>query len=158
MSQKLLKLSELADWRQEQRRQKRIVVATNGCFDILHVGHLRYLSAARGLGDVLVVGVNSDASVCALKGKGRPIHPAEERAELLAGLEAVGAVVIFSEEKATNFLKAVQPNVYVKGGDYRPEDLDSEEVAAVKEFGGKIEILPLVPGKSTTKLVKKIRG
>lgn len=150
---KILQAGELVEWR---RAQKGRVVATNGCFDVLHVGHLRYLTLAKSLGDVLIVGVNGDESVKALKGEGRPINPEGERAELLAGLSVVDYVVIFNEVRATNFLALVKPNIYVKGGDYKPEHLDKEETNTVIQNGGKIKILPLVEGKSTTKLIKML--
>ncbi|MFZ5806515.1 MAG: adenylyltransferase/cytidyltransferase family protein [Verrucomicrobiota bacterium] len=149
----IIPITALAEWRQ---KQKKTIVATNGCFDILHVGHLRYLKEARLLGDRLVVGLNGDASVQALKGAERPINPEAHRAELLAALNVVDAVVIFPEKRATHFLSILKPHIYVKGGDYTVDQLDSEEVAAVKGGGGEIKILPLVPGQSTTEFLKKI--
>nr|WP_202214824.1 adenylyltransferase/cytidyltransferase family protein [Methylacidimicrobium sp. AP8] len=125
-------------------------VATNGCFDLLHVGHLRCLAFARSLGDLLWVGVNDDESVRAQKGENRPIHPDVERAELLAGLRVVDLVTIFSGRRATAFLRAVRPAVYVKGGDYRPETLDPEERQALESMGVEIQFFPLVTGRSTT--------
>jgi rfaE bifunctional protein nucleotidyltransferase chain/domain len=133
------------------------VVFTNGCFDILHVGHVRYLAAARRLGDVLVVGLNSDASVRELKGPGRPLNSEEDRAEILAALEAVDHVIIFGERRASKLISELIPNIYAKGGDYTPDTLDQDEVGVLKEIGSKIEILPLVGGKSTTKLFQTIR-
>jgi rfaE bifunctional protein nucleotidyltransferase chain/domain len=133
------------------------IVFTNGCFDILHVGHVRYLAAARRLGNVLVVGLNSDASVRELKGPGRPLNSEEDRAEVLAALEVVDHVIIFGEKRASNLMRELAPDIYAKGGDYTQETLDPEEVAVLKEMGAKIEILPLVRGKSTTRLVEGIR-
>ena len=133
------------------------IVFTNGCFDILHAGHVRYLAAAKQLGDILIVGLNGDASVRELKGDGRPLNSQEDRAEVIAGLEAVDYVIIFSEKRVDNLLRQVRPDVYAKGGDYTVKTLDSGEAAALKEIGAKIEILPLVPGKSTSKLVEAIQ-
>ncbi|MGI8916362.1 MAG: D-glycero-beta-D-manno-heptose 1-phosphate adenylyltransferase [Chloroflexota bacterium] len=136
------------------------IVLTNGVFDLLHVGHLRYLEAARGLGDVLIVGLNSDASTRALKGPTRPINPAQERAELLAGLACVDAVVIFPEATATRLIEAIRPDVWVKGGDYGSleEALPRlPEAATVQRLGGEVRLLPFVEGRSTTLLVDRIR-
>jgi rfaE bifunctional protein nucleotidyltransferase chain/domain len=124
---------------------------------MLHVGHVRYLAAARRLGNVLVVGLNSDASVRELKGPGRPLNSEEDRAEVLAALEVVDHVIIFSEKRASNLMRELAPDIYAKGGDYTPDTLDPEEVAVLKEIGAKIEILPLVSGKSTTRLLQTIR-
>jgi len=134
------------------------IVFTNGCFDLLHAGHVRYLAAAKQLGDILVVGLNGDASVRALKGEGRPLNSQKDRAEVMAALEAVDYVIIFSEMRVENLLRQVCPDIYVKGGDYTVKTLDSGEVAALEAIGAKIEILPLVPGKSTSKLVEAIQG
>jgi rfaE bifunctional protein nucleotidyltransferase chain/domain len=132
------------------------LVFTNGCFDILHVGHVRYLEAARGLGDLLVVGVNSDASVRALKGPHRPINSERDRAEVLAALAAVAYVVIFDEPRVSQLVEEIRPAVYAKGGDYTVESLNPEEVAALTRIGAEMRILPLVPGKSTTNLIRAI--
>jgi rfaE bifunctional protein nucleotidyltransferase chain/domain len=152
----ILTLDQVSTWRTEQRETGKRVVATNGCFDILHLGHVRYLSQARELGDVLIVGLNSDESVKKLKGADRPINSEDDRAEILNALRIVDAVVIFPEVRATGFLNAVQPDVYVKGGDYTLDQLDRDEVATVQKHGGRIEILPIVPGRSTTSLLKRI--
>lgn len=138
------------------RKQGKSIVTTNGCFDILHVGHVRILKQAKALGDVLVVGINSDASVRDLKGPERPINNQDDRAELLASLECVDVVSIFTEGTPVEFIKVVKPDIHVKGADYKPQDL--EETPVVESLGGKVEILPLVPQKSTTSLVQKIRG
>lgn len=130
-------------------------VFTNGVFDLMHVGHLRYLQAARGLGDRLVVGVNSDASVKRLnKGPERPILPEDERAELLAGLACVDYVTIFDEPTADAVLATLKPQIYCKGGDYTPDLLP--ETPTVRSYGGRIEILSFVPGRSTTSLIARI--
>lgn len=132
------------------------IVFTNGCFDLLHVGHVRYLQQARQLGDALVVGLNSDASVRELKGEGRPVNPQDDRAEVLAALGCVDFVVVFDGKRATDLLRSVRPHIYAKGGDYTPESLDPGERIALEDCGAQIEILPLVPGRSTTGLVEKI--
>jgi glycerol-3-phosphate cytidylyltransferase len=155
---KILRLDEAAAYRAQLKREGKTVVATNGCFDLLHVGHLRYLTEARAFGDFLWLGLNGDASVRELKGSGRPLVPEADRAELLAAWRIVDAVTIFPEVRATEFLRAVQPDIYVKGGDYKPETLNPEEGAALKACGARIEIVHLVPGKSTTNLVKKMAG
>jgi len=146
-------LAQLAPlWREAGTR----VVLTNGCFDLLHSGHLRYLQAARQLGDLLVVGVNSDESVRQLKGESRPIVPQQERAELVAGLECVDYVTIFEEPTAVPLVELVQPTYYAKGGDYTEQDLPESE--AVVAYGGFVVILPLQPERSTSALIERIRS
>jgi glycerol-3-phosphate cytidylyltransferase len=132
------------------------LVFTNGCFDLLHPGHVAYLEAARSLGGALVVGLNSDASVRRLKGAGRPINGEADRAAMLGALRAVDAVVVFDEDTPVRLLREVAPAVYVKGGDYKVEDLPEAEVA--REIGAEVQILPFEPGYSTTALVERIRG
>ena len=145
--------------REAWRAQGRTVVWTNGVFDLMHVGHVRNLRAAAGLGDVLVVGVNSDASVRRLKGPERPYIPADERAEMLAALSGVDAVVIFDEDTPEAILARVRPDVHVKGEDYRPPNgKPIPEAEIVEGYGGRIAYLPIVPGRSTTSLVGDIRG
>jgi rfaE bifunctional protein nucleotidyltransferase chain/domain len=143
-------------FRAELRKQHRKVVVTNGCFDLLHVGHVRYLTEARQFGDFLWVGINGDVSVRELKGAGRPLKTEADRAEILAALRVVDAVTIFPGVRATNFLQAARPDVYVKGGDYTVASLDQEEGAALAACNSKIEIVKLVPGRSTTSLVQKM--
>jgi len=133
------------------------VVATNGCFDLLHVGHVRFLQDAKKRGDLLIVGVNGDRSVRELKGEGRPVNGEADRAEVVAGLGCVDAVVIFPEKRATEFLRAVRPEVYVKGGDYQADQLDKDEVTVVKEGGGEVQVLALTPGRSTTAVLQKLK-
>jgi rfaE bifunctional protein nucleotidyltransferase chain/domain len=131
------------------------VVFTNGCFDLLHRGHVEYLFGARALGDALVVGLNSDRSVRRLKGAGRPVQPAEDRATVLAGLACVDAVVLFEDDTPLALISALLPDVLVKGGDYRLEDVvGAAEVAAA---GGEVVLAPLVPGRSTTATVQRLR-
>jgi rfaE bifunctional protein nucleotidyltransferase chain/domain len=132
------------------------LVVTNGCFDLLHVGHVRYLQAARRLGDFLAVGVNSDASVRALKGPERPLVPEHERAEVLAALACVDAVVIFAEPTAERLVARLRPEIYVKGDDYAEAELPEARVVAA--WGGEVRLLPTVPGASTSALVQRIRG
>ncbi len=157
MTEKILALAQLAEQSRRLRGEGKQLVATNGCFDLLHVGHVRYLAAARRLGDVLVVGLNGDASVRALKGPGRPLNKERDRAEVLAALEAVDYVTIFSPVRATKFLEAAQPAVYVKGGDYTVDTLDAEERGVLEKCGAKIEIVPFECGYSTTQLLEKMR-
>jgi rfaE bifunctional protein nucleotidyltransferase chain/domain len=144
----------LAELGPRRARGERVVV-TNGVFDLLHVGHLRYLREARGLGDVLVVGVNTDASVRALK-PGRPLVSEGERAELVGALEPVDFVVLFAEPTAEQLIAAIRPDVYVKGGDYTPGTLP--EAAAVRAAGARLVLIPPVPGASSTALLERVRG
>ncbi len=157
MRTKILPLAEVARRAEEIRAQSRRLVLTNGCFDLLHVGHVRYLQEAAGLGDFLAVAVNGDESVQALKGPGRPLNGADDRAEVLAALECVDFVTIFQAMRATGVIEALCPAIYVKGGDYTLESLDREEVDALKKAGAEIKTLPLVPGKSTTRLIERMR-
>jgi D-glycero-beta-D-manno-heptose 1-phosphate adenylyltransferase len=152
---KVLDRSEAAEVR--NRHPGKTVVFTNGCFDILHVGHVRYLGAAKRLGDILVVGLNGDASVGELKGPGRPLNQQADRAEVMAALEAVDYVIIFEEMRVDSLLRQVLPQIYAKGGDYTFQRLDPDEVAALEEIGSKIVILPLVPGKSTSQLMQALQ-
>jgi rfaE bifunctional protein nucleotidyltransferase chain/domain len=156
VNSKILTLDQLAAESGRLRSESQRVVATNGCFDILHVGHVRYLAAAQKLGDVLVVGLNGDDSVRQLKGEGRPVNREQDRAEVLAALESVDYVTIFPENRATNFLRAAAPAVYAKGGDYTADTLDPEERAVLDEFGTRIEIIPFEKGYSTSELLTRI--
>jgi rfaE bifunctional protein nucleotidyltransferase chain/domain len=140
----------------DHTRAGRRIVLTNGCFDILHSGHIGYLNAAKTLGDVLVVGVNSDASVRRLKGPERPINPLEERAAVLAGLSAVDHVVAFDEDTAVALCAAVRPDVFVKGGDYTRERLP--EAAVVATQGGQVRILPYLRDRSTSSIIERVRA
>jgi rfaE bifunctional protein nucleotidyltransferase chain/domain len=139
----------------EKRNGKRVVF-TNGCFDLLHPGHLRSLQAARALGDVLIVGLNSDESVRSLKGPGRPVIPAEERAEILAALECVDAVMIFDELTPQKVIAALVPDILVKGGDWPGDQIVGRE--EVEAAGGKVVLVEVVPGYSTTEILQKIHG
>ena len=155
MSQlKIFNRNELATVLQQLKSEGNVIVTTNGCFDVLHLGHLRYLQAARQLGDLLVVAINSDVSVRELKGENRPLIPEDERAEMLAGLECVDYVVIFPELTPIELLSELKPNIHVKGGDYKLEQLVEREV--VEAHGGKVIVGLNVPGKSTTNLIDVI--
>lgn len=131
------------------------IVATNGCFDILHVGHIRSLQKAKSLGDILVVGLNSNESVKKIKGKNRPIYNQYERAEILAALGCVDIVTIFNEETAEDFLEILKPNIYVKGDEYNIDNLPEAEV--VKKYGGKLIKVPMIVGFSTTNTIEKLK-
>src|SRR4029453_7434504 len=157
MSAKIVDLEELARRARELRAAGKKLVATNGCFDLLHVGHVRYLQSARWLGDVLAVGLNGDRSVRELKGKGRPVTTERDRAEILAGLQCVDLVTIFPEMRATQFIAASHPAIYVKGGDYSPETLNETERALLKEIGAEIRFIPFESGYSTSALLEQIR-
>ena len=153
---KLVAWEDLALWREAFRRTGRKLVVTNGCFDILHLGHVTYLEQARSLGDALLVGVNGDQGVRELKGPTRPVNAEGDRAGILAALQAVDFACIFADRRAVKFLRAAAPDVYVKGGDYTLETLDQEERAAVESAGGRIVLIPFLPGRSTTALLEKI--
>lgn len=140
------------------RAAGRRIVFTNGHFDLLHVGHLRYLQQAHVLGDTLVVGVNDDAATAARKGRGRPILPEAERAELLAGLACVDYVTIFHELTAERCVVLLRPDIYVKGGDYAPGKAALPEAVVVANYGGETMILPLAPNRSTTAIVAAIQA
>ena len=156
MSPKIVELEELSNRCAKLRSAGKKIVATNGCFDLLHVGHVRYLQAARALGDVLVVGLNGDRSVIELKGAGRPITTQRDRAEILAALAFVDLVTVFPDLRAAKFLAAVRPAVYVKGGDYTPRTLDEEEGAILKEIEAAIRLIPFEAGYSTSGLIEQI--
>lgn len=152
--EKILTPDELASLVQELRQKGQRVVTTNGCFDVLHVGHLRYLQAARAHGDALVVLLNSDQSVQGLKGPSRPIVPEEERAEMLAGLSCVSYVTLFDEPTPVNLLERIQPSVHVKGGDYTPETLP--EAPLLQQIGTEMAFIPMIQGRSTTNIIRRI--
>lgn len=157
MSTKVTTRDELTSLLAERRQRQQRVVFTNGCFDLMHIGHIRYLQAARDLGDVLVVGVNSDGSVRALhKGADRPIVPDAQRAEVLAALACVDYVVIFPEPDPGALIAALQPDILVKGGDWPLDRIIGRDT--VEARGGRVQTIPLVPGVSTTALVQRIRS
>ena len=150
----LIDKNDAAQFCDELKRRGNKIVFTNGCFDILHAGHVRYLTAAKTFGDVLIVGLNSDESVRRLKGSSRPINSQLDRAEVLLGLKAVDHVIIFGEQTAEDLIARVKPTVYVKGGDYTLETLPEAKI--VQQFGGRVEFINLVAGHSTTNIVEKI--
>jgi D-beta-D-heptose 7-phosphate kinase/D-beta-D-heptose 1-phosphate adenosyltransferase len=147
-----------AVWAAGLRAAGRAVVFTNGCFDLLHRGHVDYLQRARGLGDALVVGLNGDASVRRLKGAGRPILPEADRAAVLAALRAVDVVVVFHETTAEALAAALRPALYVKGGDWGGAARTPPEATVVLAYGGRVEYLPYLPGRSTSEIVTQIRS
>ena len=151
-----LKLETAQQWREGLRNAGKTLVFTNGHFDLFHIGHLDYLEKARALGDALFVGLNGDASSARLKGRGRPLVPAQERARLLAALDTVDAVVIFDQDTADSLLGALQPEIYVKGGDYAHKNLP--ERPTVEAYGGRVELIDYLPGHSTSELIQKIRN
>jgi D-glycero-beta-D-manno-heptose 1-phosphate adenylyltransferase len=157
VDEKVLSRSDVVPALTARRTQGQRVVFTNGCFDLMHVGHTRYLQAARDLGDLLVVGVNTDRSVHSLKkGSDRPIVPERQRAEVLAALACVDYVVLFDEPDPGRLITEIQPDILVKGGDWTPDTIIGRET--VEARGGLVTTIPLVPGVSTTALVEKIRG
>lgn len=153
---KLIAWEELPRWREAFRQTGRRLVVTNGCFDLLHLGHVTYLESARNQGDALLVGVTGDAGVRALKGEGRPINCETDRALVLAALESVGAVCVFPDQTAMRFLDRVRPDIYVKGGDYTIDTINQDERRFVESIGGRVVILANVPGRSTSATLLKI--
>ena len=151
---KLIERQDLPALARTLQNQGKTVVFTNGCFDVLHAGHVRYLTAARKLGDCLIVGLNSDASVQRLKGPTRPINQEQDRAEVLAGLYAVDYIVIFPDQTAEGLVAELQPDIYAKGGDYSVDRLPEAAVAAA--YGGKTILIPEVKGKSSSRIIAKI--
>jgi formyltetrahydrofolate-dependent phosphoribosylglycinamide formyltransferase len=152
----LTSVEEIAAWRDELQAEGKRLVFTNGCFDLLHPGHTRYLQQARDLGDALVIGMNSDRSVRELKGPTRPINCEEDRAEVLRALRSVDAVVVYDDKRATHLIEVIRPHIYSKGGDYTVDSLDKEERQALEKAGADIRILPLVAGRSTTNTIKRM--
>jgi len=155
---KIIAWDQLPVWRAALRANGQKLVVTNGCFDLLHRGHVTYLEAARAQGDLLLVGLNNDASVRELKGPNRPINPEGDRALVLAALQSVDAVCVFPDRTALRLLELVQPDVYVKGGDYDLNTINQDERRLVEQRGGKVVVLANVPGRSTTALLKKMRA
>lgn len=152
---KIISREEAGEIARENKAAGRKVVFTNGCFDIIHAGHVRYLAAARALGDFLIVGLNSDDSVRGFKGLDRPVNGEEDRAEVLAALGAVDYVVIFADRTAEGLVAEIRPDIYVKGGDYRIEDLPEAQVAAA--HGGRTVLIPEVPGRSSSNIINRIK-
>lgn len=153
---KILTFDRLPAWRECLREQGLRLVVTNGCFDILHLGHVTYLEAARNLGDALLVGLNTDASVRALKGAGRPVNGEADRAAVLAALQSVSAVCTFAEPTALRLLELTRPDIYAKGGDYTVDTINQDERHLVERLGGRIEVIGGVPERSTTAIIKRM--
>ena len=153
-NKKIRSLGQLKQISERLKKEGKKVVFTNGCFDLLHIGHIKYLQRAKEFGDVLVVGVNSDNSVKKIKGAKRPLLPQEEREQILAALECVDYVTIFSELTPEKVIEALKPNVHVKGGDYQPEELP--EARIVESYGGKVVVVDEIEQKSTTELINLI--
>ena len=149
---KILSPSEVSHFREAHK--DKTIVFTNGCFDILHVGHKRYLEQASSLGEIFVIGVNSDASVRRIKGPGRPVNPEQDRMEILSALGFVDYVVLFDEDTPYELIKNLQPDVLVKGGDYKPDEVVGKDI--VEARGGRLELISFVEGKSTTNIINKI--
>jgi len=156
ISDKVVPLEEIQQRAKALRTAGKRIVATNGCFELLHVGHVRYLNAARALGDALIVGINGDQSVRELKGAGRPVNSENDRAEIVAALECVDLVTIFPEMRATRFLELTAPDIYAKGGDYNQDTLNAGERQVLQKIGAKIDIVPFEPGYSTSDLLKRL--
>lgn len=154
MKEKIKGREELRKIVEALKLEGKQIVFTNGCFDLLHVGHIRYLEKAKGLGDILIVGVNSDRSVRMIKGPERPILPEEERAEVLSGLGCIDYIILFDEPTPLELIAQLQPHVLVKGGDWTKETTVGKEI--VESSGGKVVILPFVEGHSTSNLIKTI--
>lgn len=156
MTQKIKTIKELKDISEESRNRNKTIITTNGVFDILHIGHIRYLKEAKKLGDVLIVGINSDSSVKRIKGPERPLNNEKDRAEALAALKCVDFVTIFNEETPIKILEQIKPNIHVKGGDYNINQIIEKDI--VEKNNGKIVLIPEVKGYSTTDLINKIIG
>jgi rfaE bifunctional protein nucleotidyltransferase chain/domain len=156
LREKIFSWEALPAWRKTLREQHKKLVVTNGCFDLLHLGHVCYLEAARNAGDALLVAVNGDASVREIKGPGRPINSETDRALVLAALASVDGVYIFHERNALRLLSLVEPDIYAKGGDYTIDTINQEERHLIEQMGGKVVVLSGVPGKSTTALLGKL--
>ena len=153
---KVLTINELVSEVQDLKQHNKKIVSTNGCFDILHVGHVRYLQKSASLGDILIVCLNSDRSVKALKGDSRPLNNENDRAEVLASLACVDYVVIFDEDTPVNYLAQIKPDIHTKGGDYDVNTLPEAKV--IMDNGGKLEFINFVEGKSTTNIINKMKN
>jgi len=151
----VISLDKLLDIIVKLKSNDKKIVTTNGCFDIIHVGHVRYLKQAKALGDVLVVGLNSDSSVKKLKGENRPVNGENDRAEVLSALDSVDYVVIFGEDTPVELLGKIKPDIHVKGGDYDINTLPEAKI--IQELGGKVVFISFVDGKSTTGIIEKIK-
>lgn len=155
MNSKIKTVAEMETITKELQAKDREIAFTNGCFDLLHVGHIRYLYQASQLGDLLIVALNSDSSVRELKGSVRPIMEERDRLEIIAALEMVDYVTLFTDLTCSSLLKRLRPDVYVKGGDYNPENLP--EWSVVQEYGGRIEFVEFIAGRATSEIIKEIK-
>lgn len=155
MKDKIKNISQLKKIVNDLKKQNKKIVFTNGCFDILHIGHVRYLQSAKKLGDILVVGLNSDKSVKKLKGEKRPVFPQDVRAEILSSLWFVDYVIIFDEDTPEKLILELKPDIQAKGGDYKIEDIPERKT--VESYGGRVVILPFEKGYSTTEIIKKLK-
>ncbi len=156
LNQPLLTWDEAEQLRQQWAAQGKKVVFTNGCFDLLHPGHIKYLEDAKALGDVLILGLNADASISRLKGDSRPINPLKDRAAMLMGLKSMGAVVAFEEDTPQNLITLLLPDVLVKGGDYEADDIVGAK--EVRDAGGEVIVVPFLDGYSSSKLIERIKA
>ncbi len=156
LEKKIVSREQAAQIAAEVRWQGKRIAFTNGCFDLLHAGHALYLEQARALGDFLIVGLNSDSSVSAIKGPSRPIANEKERAQLLAALSSVDLVVVFSEPTSEALLDLLRPEIFVKGGDYTKATMNQEEKKFVESYGGQVFLIPALPESSTTRIIERI--
>ncbi len=152
---KLFSLKKLLEILRTEKKKGKKIVFTNGCFDIIHIGHIRYLKKAKALGDLLVLGLNTDSSVKILKGKARPIMSEKERAEILGSFEMIDYIVLFNDETPIKLISKIKPDILVKGADYKGKEVVGTDV--VKRFGGKVKLIKFEKGKSTSALIKKIK-
>ncbi len=152
---KLVSRKEIVKIVQKLKSEGKKIVFTNGCFDILHAGHVRYLNKARKLGNILIVGLNSDSSIKKIKGKNRPVNNQHDRVEVLSALESVDYIVIFNEETPENIIKLILPDILVKGSDWKGRDVAGADI--VRKNGGRVSFVPVLPGRSTSGIIEKIR-
>ena len=156
---KIINLTELAELVSVLKKKGKKIVWTNGCFDILHAGHIQLLEQAKSFGDILIVGLNTDDSIKRLKGPERPITPENERVQVISALSPVDYIVLFEEDTPCNVISILMPDIHVKGGDYDSSDYEKmPEAKIIKEYGGEVKIIPLVEGHSTTNIIKKIKS
>lgn len=153
--EKIIEKAEIENIIPDLKSQGKKIVSTNGCFDILHVGHTRCLQASKALGDILIVYLNSDSSIKRLKGPSRPVNNQQDRAEIIASLECVDFVVIFEEDTPCDLIELVKPHIHTKGGDYNPENLPETKI--IQKNGGELVFINFVEGKSTTKTIEKMK-
>jgi D-beta-D-heptose 7-phosphate kinase/D-beta-D-heptose 1-phosphate adenosyltransferase len=154
MNKKIVNIKELKKILAIKKKQNKIIAFTNGCFDLLHYGHIKYLNRAKELADILIVGINTDASVKKIKGKKRPITSLKQRMEIIAGLEAVDYVISFSETTPYNLIKIIKPDILIKGGDWKRKDIVGKDI--VEAYGGKVITIPYIKGISTTNIIKRV--